>query len=63
MRGADRWHAIRAILLAAWLWVAVAEAHAAGKDRLTKQVESEKRQCGFSDSASTPTAPAPTASE
>lgn len=29
MRGADRWQAIRAILLVAWLWVAVAEAHAA----------------------------------
>lgn len=27
----------------------VAEAHAAGKDRLTKQVELEKRQCGFAD--------------
>ena len=25
----------------------VAEAHADGKDRLTKQVESERRQCGF----------------
>jgi len=29
MRGADRWQAIRVFLLAAWLWVAVAEAHAA----------------------------------
>ncbi|HPU12985.1 MAG TPA: hypothetical protein PLQ19_04235 [Aeromicrobium sp.] len=43
----------------------VAEAHAAGKDRLTKQFESEKRQCGFADSTSTPspTATADTAGE
>jgi hypothetical protein len=27
----------------------VADAHADGKDRLTLQIESEKRQCGFED--------------
>ena len=31
----------------------VADAHADGKDRLTLQIESEKRQCGFAE------APAP----
>lgn len=34
----------------------VADAHAAGKDRLTKQVKSEAKQCGFD----TPTPSAPT---
>ncbi|WP_109470935.1 hypothetical protein [Ornithinimicrobium cavernae] len=32
----------------------VAEAHAAGKSRLTKQVEMERRQCGFSADESEP---------
>lgn len=40
----------------------VADAHAAGKDRMTKQIASETKQCGFDTPASAPT-PSPTAAE
>lgn len=39
----------------------VADAHAAGKDRMTLQVAQEAKQCGFDTATSTPT-PVPTAS-
>lgn len=38
----------------------VADAHAAGKDRLTLQVAQEAKQCGFDVPTPTPTAEAPT---
>lgn len=36
----------------------VAEAHEAGKDRLTKKIEQEKRECGFDEPTDEPTAEA-----
>jgi hypothetical protein len=37
----------------------VADAHADGKDRLTKQVESERRQCGFGTAPESAASPPP----
>jgi hypothetical protein len=41
----------------------VADAHADGKDRLTLQIESEKRQCGFDDAPGATPPPVPSGAE